>query len=468
MSRASILGLATLALGAGLAGCEPDFQPPVVPPPPPPPAVTAEPPPAAPADPAPVVDGDVTVAYENGLRILVKRIPGAELTATHLYIKGGVRNWTKADAGVEMMALRTAVDGGAGALDKDAFTKKLSALGSDLGASSGNDYASLSAKSLTTEFDATFGLLADAFLAPQLPPSEIEVQRQRQLTAIRRDEENPDAKLGLLALKAMFAGHPYENRPVGTIESVTALNAEALKGYLAKVRETSRLELVVVGDVPADHVRELAQKAFGKLPRGAYAPAPLPPVRFDKAKVTIAEQKLPTNYIQAGFVGPTWKEPEFAPGIVAMTILGDRVWEEVRTKRNLSYAPSAGFRWGGEVPRGVLYVTAVDPATTWKVMLDEAKKLATETVSEKDLAGAKSQFLTHNVQENEATDGQAGWLAMCDLVGGDWQLARKLPALIKTVTAADVKTFGGRFVGHLQTVVVGDPTKIDKSLFESL
>jgi len=80
---------------------------------------------AAPADPQPTVDGDVTEARVGGMQILVKNVPGAEIVAMQLHVRGGVRNWGKADAGVEALLMRTAASGGAGSLDKSAFARKL-------------------------------------------------------------------------------------------------------------------------------------------------------------------------------------------------------------------------------------------------------------------------------------------------------------------------------------------------------
>lgn len=142
-----------LALAVSLSACEAATPPitPAVVAPQPPVATATTPPPAA--DPATVTDGDVTVAYVNGLEILIKRIPGAELASGQLYIKGGVRNWSAADAGVEDLALATAASGGTEKLDKDAFTRRLAALGSSIGASSGNDYASVRMTSIVKEWD---------------------------------------------------------------------------------------------------------------------------------------------------------------------------------------------------------------------------------------------------------------------------------------------------------------------------
>ena len=61
-----------------------------------------------------------------------------------------------------------------------------------------------------------------------------------------------------------------------------------------------------------------------------------------------------------------------------MEILSDRLFEEVRTKRNLTYAVQAGLSQRA-ANYGILYVTAVDPANTLPVMLAELTSVAFET-----------------------------------------------------------------------------------------
>jgi zinc protease len=459
------LAAAALVALSALSACEEE-----VPPPPPPQPQAAPPAPVAaePADPAPVTDGDVTVAWANGVKILVKRIPGAEIASMQLYVKGGARNWGPDDAGVERLALAAATSGGTETLDKGAFSRRLAALGSDLGSAVRADFAEIRAKSLTGAWDDTFTLLADAFLHPALPAAEIEVQRQSQIASLRREQDDPDALLGLSVHRAVFKGHPFENRAVGTLESVQKLGADALRAHLGKLRETSRLVFVTAGNVDAAHVVDRVKAAFGGLPRGSYQGAPFPPVRFAAAALTTVEKKLETTYIQGAFPVPALGDPDYADGVVAMSLLGHRVFEEVRTKRNLSYAPGAGMNGGTTVPLGYLYVTAVDPNTTLKVMFDEVRKLQAEPISEKDLAGTKATYVTDYLMENETTDGQASMLADAELLGGSYALARTLPDRIRAVTAAGVQAFAKKYLAHLQVVVVGDPSKLDRALFLSL
>lgn len=467
MARLSSALLAGLALaGLALAACDGPMPDPVPPPQPLPSASATAP--QAPADPAPVTDGDVTEAYANGVQILVKRIPNAELSAMGLFIRGGARDWTAANAGVERLALHVATSGGTAALDKDAFHRKLAAMGSQIGSESGVDHSSIKGKTLLARWDETFDLLADTFLRPALPATELELAREKQLQTLRHERESPDGELSFLVHQTLFKGHPMENRAVGTEESVAKLSLEAVKTHLGALRETSRLLFVTVGDVDPAHVIAKVKGAFGELPRGNYKEAPFPPLAFGAPAVSVTEKKLATNYIQGSFPAPGWASPDVADGMVAMSVLRFRFFEEVRTKRNLSYAPSAWLGTGTSVPLGGIYVTAVDPGATVKVMLDEAKKLVNEPVPEKELAGTKATYLTRYLMQNESTDGQADMLASAQLLGGDWRLARSLPERIRAVTPAGVQAFASKYVRRLQFVVLGDPSKIDKALFQSL
>jgi len=422
---------------------------------------------APPADPPAKTEGAITEAWAHGIHILVKRTPHAESTVTNLYLRGGVRNWTASTAGGEGIALRTAVHGGTTKWPKDAFTQRLSDLGSTLEAASGEDDSALESWSLTPAWDQTFEMLVSALLQPALPAEQIEIERQRVLAQLADEQANPDALLGLREHAVVFAGNPYANRAIGTKGSVASLTAEQLSAHLAKLRDRSRMLLVVVGDVDPAHVIEATTAAFGGLPAGSYREEPLPPIADRRGAVTAYEQQLPTNYITATAIGPAWGSPEFFPAWVGMSALYERLFEEVRTKRNLSYAPAGYMTAMSQLPRVSLYVTAVDPIATMTVMLDEAKKLRDVAIPADELERAKSTFVTGTMMAAEDGAGQARMLANAQLLGGDWHLLQDLPAKIHAVTSAQIQAWAKSHLTRLQTVVIGDPTKLDRKALEA-
>lgn len=415
-----------------------------------------------------MVDGDTTVASFNGMQILIKKVPNAELVAANLYVRGGSRNWGKDNAGLENLAGRVATSGGTQALDKVAFGERLATLGSTLQGVTGRDWSQVNTKSLKVNFDETFKLLADVFLRPALPAAELELSRTQTLMGLKREEEQPEGRLGVLVNATLYKGHPYENRPQGTQESVAKLTMAQVQAHLAKLREGSRLLLVVVGDVEATHVLELAKAAFGGLPRGTYVESALPKLNFAKANLTTEERKLPTNYLQGYYTAPGAGEPGYAAASVANAWLWDQMFQEVRTKRNLSYAPGARLVVTQSGALGMIGVSAVDPTTTYKVMLDVLRKLQSTPMTDVELAGTKSTYLTHFLMGSETTDGQAELLARMQLLSGDWRLARTFMEQVKSVTAADIQAYAQKYAGKLQTILLGDPAKLDAAAATSL
>ncbi len=424
----------------------------------------AAPPPAVTAGPAPITDGDVTVGDVGGLQVLVQRAPGAELVTAALAIRGGVQFLDAGTAGVELLGLRTAASGGTERLDKDAFSRRLTKLGSSLTANATPSYSLLQAKALLGAWEETFDLLAEVFLHPGLPDAELELQRQQQLQELKRELETPDGALQVLSNAILFGGTPYANRPVGTEESVTALTAEGVRSHLAQLRVQKRLLLVVVGDVQPEAIFARARAALGALPAGEALPLPPAALSFSQPRMEVESRTLPTNFILARFAGPGWQSPDFAAGRLAAAVLADREFVEVRTKRNLSYAASAGLDVSRPQSFGALYVSAVDPSAALPVMETVVKDLAARPVPDKDLAGYRATFLTRFLEGQQTTDGAARRLVEAQLLGGDWRLVRTLPARIRQATAQDVQAFVQKYVRNYQVAVVGDARKVDLSL----
>jgi zinc protease len=410
---------------------------------------------------------DVVETKVAGMTIIVKRVPTAELATARLYVRGGSRNWSKADAGVEMLAFNVAVQGGTESLDKVAFGRKLAALGGTISADTGTDWSWLQAKGPLRSYDDLFGLLVDVFLTPALPASEIEVAREQQIARIRHDDEDPDERLNLIADKQFWKGHPYENPPQGTLDVVQKLTRDQLTAHLTRLRQTSRLVLVVVGNVDPAKVIETTKTKLARVPQGEYVHESLAKPSFAAATFFTEKRKLPTNYILGQFVGAPAGTMEYAASEVLTTMLQERLFEEVRTKRNLSYAPATGCSVTETATKCALYVTAVDPNKTLPVMIEEFRKTQSTPLNDEDLAAAKAKTRTDMLMATETTDGQAGALGRAFLVTGDWRNHNKLLEQISSVTAADLQEYAKKRFGKLQMVLLGDPRQLDEKLATS-
>jgi zinc protease len=405
----------------------------------------------------------VTEFDVNGLKVLVKRRAGSQTVAAGLFIRGGSRNISAENAGIESLMLDVATEASVN-FPRERLRTELARTGTVIGSSENYDYSVMSLTSTRSNFDRAWEIFTDVALHPAFTKEDFDLVKSRQLSSLRDDADDPDTYLQRLQEKVAYAGHPYLNRPAGTVEAVSRLTLEDVRRYHQQMLETTRLLLVIVGDLDATQVRERIAASFGKLPRGQYRQEPVPQLSFAAPSVEVTQRGLPTNYIQGLFTAPPLTATDIYPMQVASSILRDRVFEEVRVKRNLSYAPSAFLNSQGANVGGI-YVTAVDANQAVHLMLDEIKRLQTQPIDQLDITGVVSQYLTTYYLGQETNAAQAANLAEYELIGGGWKNSFDTISRLRAVTPADVQRVSQKYMRNLRFVVIGDPKRVDKAIF---
>jgi predicted Zn-dependent peptidase len=405
----------------------------------------------------------VTELDVNGLKVLVKRRAGSQTVATGLFLKGGSRNITAANAGVESLMLDVMAEGSA-AYPREKLRAELARTGTVIGASDNYDYSVLSVTSTRANFDSSWNIFTDVALHPAFAKEDFDLIKQRTIVALSDDADDPDTYLQRLQEQAAYIGHPYINRPEGTVESVSRLTLDDIRRYHQQVMETSRLVLVVVGDIDANQLKPRIAASFGTLPRGTYKADAIPQLSFNASTVQVTQRGLPTNYVQGLFTAPPITSPDIYPMEVAAAMLRDRVFEEVRVRRNLSYAPSAFLSSQGANVGGI-YVTAVDANQAVRVMLNEIKRLQEQPLDQTDITGVVSQYLTTYYLGQETNAAQAANLAEFELIGGGWRNSFEQITKLRAVTPADVQRVSQKYMRNIRFVVLGNPAQIDKNVF---
>jgi zinc protease len=407
----------------------------------------------------------VTEFDVNGLKVIVKRRAGSQTVAAGLFLRGGSRNITAENAGIESLMLDVATEASLN-FPRERLRAELARMGTVMGASENYDYSVLSLTSTRQNFDSSWDIFADVALRPSFTKEDFELVKSRKVSGLRDDSDDPDTYLQRLQEKVAYTGHPYLNRPQGTAESVARLTLEDVRRYHQQAMQTSRLMLVIVGDLDPATLRASIAASFGKLPRGNYVSNPVPPLSFAAPTVEVTQRGLPTNYIQGLFTAPSLTADDIHAMQIASSILQDRVFEEVRVKRNLSYAPSAFLSSQGANVGGI-YVTAVDANQAVRVMLDEIKRLQTQPIDQQDITGVVAQYLTKYYLSQETNAAQAANLAEYELIGGGWRRSFDMLSHLRAVSPADVQHAAQKYMRNIRFVVIGDPQRIDKSVFTS-
>ena len=399
----------------------------------------------------------------NGLKVLVKRREGSQTVVAGLFIKGGARNITSANAGVESLMLDAASEATV-SFPRQRLRTELARMGTSISSGINYDYSALTFGSTRANFDRSWEIFTDVALRPAFTPEDVERVRNRIVLSLRDDADTPDSYVQVLQARVAYAGHPYLNDPNGTAETVSRLTAEDLRRYHKQMMETSRLLLVIVGDLDPQLLRQRIAGSFGKLPRGDYRPKPLPELSFDGSTVAVTERDLPTNYVQGVFAAPGLASPDVYPMRVVTSILETRLFVEIRAKRNLSYAPDA-FLWSQGANLGGVSVSSTDANQSVRIMLDEMARLQQERISPDELKGTVQHYLTRYYLGQETNAAQAGELAQAELLGGGWRNSAVFMEKIRAVTAADVQRVAQKYLHNIRFVVLGNPKSVDAKIF---
>jgi predicted Zn-dependent peptidase len=415
-------------------------------------------------EPARASQGQLISEFDvNGLKVVVKRRPGAPTVSAGLFVRGGARNINAQNAGIEAFTLALATEA-TKKFPREVLRKELARTGSSLGAGSNEDFSVISLSSTRANFDRTWEIFTDAVLNPSFAAEDFALVRDRTLTALRNQSISPDSFLDVLQDRVVYAGHPYANDPNGTLETVSGLKLEDLRAYHQKTMQTSRLLLVVVGDVDPAALQKRVADSIGRLPRGEYKETALPPLTFDKPSVEVTERAVQTNYIKGIFEAPALSNPDYYAMRVAIELLNSRVIQEVRNKRQLSYAPSAAMDENAANTANI-YVTAVDANQAVSVMLNEVENMRRYPVNESSFEGLPGYFLTTYYIKQETNAAQVAELARYELVGGGWRNSLQFLDKIRDVTPRDVQRVAQKYMKNLRFVVIGSPAAINREIF---
>jgi zinc protease len=415
---------------------------------------------------APVAGTDTgTVAYDvDGIRVIQRHLGGGDIVVANLYLLGGVRQITAANAGIELLMLQ-ASERGTRTYPRDRLRRTMAQLGTTITTSAGVDWSSMGLRATRTTLDSTWSVFASRLMEPSFDSIEVGLIRRQLVAGVRQRDDSPDALVEFVADSFAFKGHPYALDPAGTETSLSGITGQDLQQYQKTQVVKSRMLLVVVGDVSRAQMERLVRGSLGKLPAGTYRwtlPDTLPRSR---AGVLTINRSLPTNYILGLYPGPRADSPDYHALRIATAILSGQLFSEIRSKRNLTYAVDAPFIERA-VSAGGLYVTTVAPDLTMEVMRRELSDLQNGSVEPRALERLILQFITQYFLDNESGAQQADFLARAELYYGDFRRADHFVDELRAITPADIQRAAVRYMRDVRFVYIGDAGKAPKGIME--
>jgi zinc protease len=422
-------------------------------------------PPATPLRPGSRFDTS-TVAFDTGgVHVILRRNPANNVVAVNLYLLGGTQMVSEANAGIEPFLLALS-ERGTAHYTREALRRKTAALGSGIVVQGSDDWTLFGFRGVRATFDSTWAIWADRLNNGTLDSTDIDFLREQLLAGLRQREDSPDGLVHILADSARWAGKPYSIMNGGTEQSVSSFTAAKLAEWRATKIITSRMLLVVVGNVERERLAKLVAATFGPLPKGDYKWAPPIAATGVGGPAVMVQRRLPTNYLLGYYIGPTPASSDASALRIATAVLAGRLFTEIRSRRNLTYDVDAPFEERAVITGG-LYVTTAFPDSTLEIMRRETESLKRNRLVQEQLLVVEQQFITEFYLKNETNAEQANQLARAQVYRGDYRYADRFALDIHAVTPGAVQYVAQKYMKGFVWAYVGDTLRVTRAKLEA-
>ena len=239
---------------------------------------------------------------------------------------------------------------GTDTLTVDQIARGFESLGAQYGAESMRDMAAVSLRTLSDRDtrQAALDLFGTVLAQASFPPEAVARERDNTLLALRLEQQQPGSVAQRAFYEAIYRDHPYAAMPIGTPESVEAIDRDRIRTFKSRYYVAANALIAIVGDLRRGEAETLAAELSARLPAGEAAPA-LPAVApLDSAVQRALPHPSQQTHILLGQPGMRRDDPDYFPLYVGNHILGGsglvaRISQEIREQRGLAYSAYSYF-----------------------------------------------------------------------------------------------------------------------------
>jgi zinc protease len=329
----------------------------------------------------------------NGVRVVVLPRATSPLVTMAVGRRGGVVEEQGDTQALTGMMMRTSAKG-TPSRDAAAIALATEMLG---GAISSTVSSDLFAWKLTVpgrHFENGFDLLADVALEAAFPEEEVERERAVAIAELARLRDDMARMPIRIVMEGAFQGHPYGVSIQETEAALHAVDADRLRAWHRdRVRGGAPL-VIVAGDLAPDRAANVAARAFANLPPAPHADVPPSPVWPLESRRRVQERDRAQTALALGFPAPARNHPDvFALLVTANAIsgLGNRLFEELRSRRSLAYSVNAYpiVRWLAGTFVAYIATSPEREDEARQALLEQLSGLVADGIGEDELARAK-------------------------------------------------------------------------------
>ena len=388
---------------------------------------------------------------QGGARIIIKPRTTAPLVSISIACMGGVVSERAANAGMTGLMARTSVKGTRHRSGVQ-LAEETEALGGGIAPGVGSDMLDWSLSVPSRHFERALDLLLETALEPAFAAEDAERERKITLSDLEQLRDDMYQYPMRLALSAAFSGHPYGFAIADVEQSIRGADLATLHTWHARHVLRGAPHIFVVGDIAAPDA--IAAHIAARLGDRVHDPAGVDALatHWPTAATTHIEQrdKAQTALVLA-FPGPPRNHPDvYALDLLSAAIsgLGGRLFEELRSKRSLAYAVSASAmpRWLGGAYVAYIGTAPEREAEARDGLLRELQRATEMPLEDDELERARRYMIGAHQIRQQTHSRQLSDLAGAILLGEGLAELRAYEQRLQSVTAEQVREVAERWL----------------------
>ena len=324
-------------------------------------------------------------------------------------------------------------------------------LGGSLHSDSGNNSATLSLELLSPDWKPGLDLFLEMLTETAPTETELQTEKRKQLSLIQAENDYPMAAARDLVRAALYPGHPYGGKNLGTIESIESITLKDIAGYQASRLLTQEMIFTVTGPTAPEEWHDLAAQAVASLAErraNSQAKKTIPQLR----EIVRREQIVPKEQAVLHLAYPT--VPVTHPDQIALSILdealsdlGSRLFVRIREKLGLAYFVGTSQFLGLEAGHFFFYL-GTDPAKRQQIeaaLLREIAQLAREGITSEEFARARAKMQSQDKLEQQNPSQIAYAASLDELFGLGYAYGQTRRDQIAAITLGEVNGIAAKY-----------------------
>lgn len=413
--------------------------------------------PIAPVPPAPPTDGNLQTPFPysifqsklpNGLNVVTVPYPSPGIAAFYIVVRTGSRNEIEPGKTGFAHFFEHMMFRGTEKFPKEKYSAVLKSTGASANANTSLDRTLYHMTGDASKLETMFMLESDRFKNLSYSIQGFKTEAGAVKGEYTKNAANPYVKLNELTQNTAFESHTYKHTTMGFFEDIVDMpnQFEYSREFFNRYYRPEYSTIIVVGDVTADKVNNLAKQYFGDWKTGTYvSKVPAETEQKETKYVNLKKAGFPP-YLGLNYKGPGYSRTEIdfpALDILSAAYFGENSElysklvikeQKLRSLGGDSYTTIDPFLISIE---GSL-VDAADFSyikSEFERTLNDAK---TKQIDSKLLNETKENFINSMIMQNDNPSAIAQTLSFFTWVSGDPEAVNSYYSMYNKVTAEDI------------------------------